>query len=114
MRVRVDFRRVPVACAGITGGVSSVELLGAIIGTASGVGLRGWGILGWGQCQRTGVICRWIVVVVVGTVEGRCRDMCVRWDVCTRGLQDGAVADPLGDSLDGGKVFFFRRDTLVV
>ena len=40
--------------------------------------------------------------------------MCVRWQVVTWWLQDGAIADPLGDFLDRGKVFFFRRDTLIV
>ncbi len=40
--------------------------------------------------------------------------MCVRWRVRTWRLQDGAVADPLGDFLDGGKVFFLSRNTLII
>ncbi len=40
MRLLADFRRVSEAAAGIIGGVASVGLLGAIIGTDSGVGPR--------------------------------------------------------------------------
>ena len=68
----------------------------------------------WGRCRRTGVIRRRSVIVFVGAIVGRCRDVCVRWKVHTWRLQDGAVADPLGDFLDGGKVFFLSRNTLII
>ena len=50
----------------------------------------------------------------MGTIVGRCRDVCDRWQVSTWRLQDGAVADPLGDFLDGAKVFLFKSNTLII